>query len=449
METSDTLILGAGLAGLSASYHNGHKNCLILEKNAYPFGHIHSEVSNGFTWDEGPHVSFTDSEYVRELFAENVNGKFEEYEVTTGNYYQGHWIDHPAQSNLYQVPEPLRSKCLNSFLESREWAEAAAAPQNYQEWLYQAFGPVFADTFPAAYTRKYWTCEPKELRTEWVGSRVFKPSVADVIAGSKGPLDRQTHYIKKIRYPSKGGYQSFAKKLAQGARIHLRKTVARIDLQGKKIWTSDGKSYAFKRLINTIPLPIFVRLCSAPEEVLRAAEGLSCSQLLLVNLMVNHPTVRKENWMYVYDENKFSTRINCTELLSPNNAPVGQTGIQVEVYHSRHRSLQLDREVIMNNVISECREMGLIEANETKINTMIRNVPWANIIYTHETPDHLDHILSWLAAYGLERESDDLEPLTDWQHKKRLPGGELMLAGRFGQWKYYWTDDCVLRGKFL
>jgi hypothetical protein len=95
------------------------------------------------------------------------------------------------------------------------------------------------------------------------------------------------------------------------------------------------------------------------------------------------------------------------------------------------------------------QNVGLIEAKETKINTMIRNVPWANIIYTHETPNHLDQILSWLAAYGLERESDDLEPLTDWQHKKRLPQGDLLLAGRFGQWKYYWTDDCVLRGKFL
>jgi hypothetical protein len=24
-----------------------------------------------------------------------------------------------------------------------------------------------------------------------------------------------------------------------------------------------------------------------------------------------------------------------------------------------------------------------------------------------------------------------------------------MLAGRFAQWKYFWTDDCVLRGRQL
>jgi len=27
--------------------------------------------------------------------------------------------------------------------------------------------------------------------------------------------------------------------------------------------------------------------------------------------------------------------------------------------------------------------------------------------------------------------------------------GQLILAGRFAQWKYYWSDDCVLRGKFI
>ena len=52
-------------------------------------------------------------------FRELVGGEFEEVQAEVVNYYKGHWIDHPAQSNLYQIPEPLRTQCLNSFLESR------------------------------------------------------------------------------------------------------------------------------------------------------------------------------------------------------------------------------------------------------------------------------------------------------------------------------------------
>ena len=56
-----------------------------------------SHTRDGFTWDDGPHVSFTNSEHVQELFAEAVGGKYEESEPIVANYYQGHWIDHPSQ----------------------------------------------------------------------------------------------------------------------------------------------------------------------------------------------------------------------------------------------------------------------------------------------------------------------------------------------------------------
>ena len=89
------LIIGAGLTGLSCSYHIGHNNCLILEAKPYPYGHIYSEIIDNFTWDEGLmfHLLII---IVKELFDESVNGEYEEYEVTTGNYFRGHWIEHPA-----------------------------------------------------------------------------------------------------------------------------------------------------------------------------------------------------------------------------------------------------------------------------------------------------------------------------------------------------------------
>jgi protoporphyrinogen oxidase len=42
------LILGAGLSGLSCSYHLGHERGLILERSSHAFGHIHSEIRDGF-----------------------------------------------------------------------------------------------------------------------------------------------------------------------------------------------------------------------------------------------------------------------------------------------------------------------------------------------------------------------------------------------------------------
>ena len=444
---SDYLILGAGLAGLSCSHHIGHGRCLLLEKNAHAYGHIHSVLREGFTWDQGPHVSFTKHAYVRELFAKNISDDFVEQEVKTANYFSGIWIDHPAQSNLYQVPEPLRNSCLESFLSSRD--TAILEPADYGEWLVSAFGKVFAETFPFAYTRKYWTMEPSHMTTDWVGKRVFKPDVHDVCEGAIGNLGRQTHYIQSIRYPRTGGYESFAREMRNGARIRFGCRVQRIDLQHKRLWTSDGREWGWERLINTMPLPVFISLCmNVPPEVLAAATELSCSSVYLVNVATPHPTMRAENWMYVYDEDKYSTRINCTEKLSPQNAPKGQSGVQVEVYHSRHKPLADDPLAIQERVLEELTEMGLIASLEgNKVHGV--HCPWANVIFTHTTRPALDVIWSWLETMGLEREHDDIAPCTDWSNMHDNPLGDIVMAGRFAQWKYFWTDDCIMRGKQL
>jgi len=228
-----TTILGAGPSGLGTSYHIGHNDCVVYEASDHCGGHTYSEVREGFTWDDGPHVNFGKNEYVRKLFADSVEQEVLEFAPIIRNYFRGHFIDHPAQSNLYQVPEPIRTECLHSFLATRSNGQVAP-PSNYQEWLTQAFGPVFAETFPAAYTRKYWTTEPKNLGTDWLEfpaakfprrlrakreTRVFYPSVEDVKGGYNGPLGRNTHYVDKFRYPARGGFVAFLRKLAEGANI--------------------------------------------------------------------------------------------------------------------------------------------------------------------------------------------------------------------------------------
>ena len=98
-------ILGAGASGLSCSFHLGHQNCDIFERNSFSGGHIYSHNRDGCIWDEGPHVSFTQHQYVKDLFEESVEGNFLEYEVNLSNYYKGNWIPHPAQSNLWAFPQ--------------------------------------------------------------------------------------------------------------------------------------------------------------------------------------------------------------------------------------------------------------------------------------------------------------------------------------------------------
>ncbi len=419
---SHLTILGAGLSGLGVSYHAGHQRCTIYEARAYCGGHVHSVERDGFTWDEGPHVLFTGNEYVRNLFAESVDGDFVEFEASAANYFRGHWIDHPAQSNLYQVPEPLRSQCLQSFLEAR--SNPQGRPADYQEWIDQAFGRVFAETFPAAYTRKYWTTEPKNLGTDWIGARVYYPKIEDVQQGAKGPLNRNTYWVQKSRYPARGGYLSFSRKLAADARIYYGKTLEWVNFSERQLGFSDGSEIDYDTLVSTIPLPTLIK-CSedAPPEVHEASALLRASNIYLVDVAARHPATRKNTWIYVYDEDKLSTRISTTEHFSPHNAPAGCTGISVEVYGSAYRPLPTDRDEVRCRVETELIEMGLLEGPEAIIGSHVRFIPWGQVIFDHNRRMALEVINGFLESVGVAR------------------------VGRYAEWKYLMTHDCVLRSR--
>ena len=440
-------ILGGGLAGLSSSYHLGHKDCRIFEKKEYAGGHIHSYAKNGFTWDEGPHLSFTKHEYVRNLFQKSVNSEFMQFPVTVTNYFHGNWIPHPAQSNLYAIPQPLRDEVLDDFLKSR--SDTNRTPSNYEEWLIMAFGRTFYENFPRDYTKKYWAKDPESLTTDWVGERVFYPSIEDVKNGYLGPLERKTHYITEVRYPKTGGYLSFANELIRGANIELNKEVSFISFHDSTIKFSDGTTERFEELVNTLPLPELIERSDAPEHIKADARALNCSSLLLVNVISNHTQLKPFNWMYVYDLEKYSTRITCMESLSPGNGVPGQTGIQVEVYFSDSKPKTESDENIAKKICGELIEMGLVKNHSEILDVHTRWVPWANVICDHQRKEKLDNILSWLEQFGLSREHDDLAPMTDWNLKaeENVKFGNIALAGRFGQWKYFWSDDCVMRGK--
>lgn len=423
MET--VTILGAGISGLATSYYAGHDRCVIYEADSHYGGHVYSEERDGFVWDDGPHVCYTKNEYIQELFSELVSGEYVEVEAEVVNYFRGHWIDHPAQSNLYQIPEPLRSACLQSFLDSRvEEPETERAPANYEEWLYRAFGKVFADTFPAAYTRKYWTTEPACLGTDWIGRRVFYPKVEDVTGGFRGPLGRSTYWVNRWRYPSKGGFYTYTHRLAEGARIRYGKRLVAVDFHERLLGFEDGTRASYDRLVSTIPLPVLIACAvDAPADVREAASVLRATRLLLVRIAANHASVRKEPWLYVYDEDKLSTRVSIQENFSPHNAPPGTTAMSVEVCGSDFKPLPADADAVARRVQSELIEMGLLEGPEAVLSTSLRYCPWGQVIYDHNRKSALERIKEFLEEVGVLR------------------------AGRYSQWGYMMTHDCVLRGK--
>ena len=97
-------ILGTGMAGFGAAHaaHGAGVRPVMYDMHDHIGGHTASyEFPGGWTFDEGPHVSFTDNGAFQDLFAANIGGKYEEFATRVNNYWKGHWIKHPAQINLH------------------------------------------------------------------------------------------------------------------------------------------------------------------------------------------------------------------------------------------------------------------------------------------------------------------------------------------------------------
>ena len=124
-------ILGTGMAGFGAAHaaHGAGMRPVMYDMHDHIGGHTASyEFPGGWTFDEGPHVSFTDNARIQDLLAANVGGKYEEFATRVNNYWKGHWIKHPAQINLHGLPADLVTKILMEFVEVSQRAEVAAHP---------------------------------------------------------------------------------------------------------------------------------------------------------------------------------------------------------------------------------------------------------------------------------------------------------------------------------
>jgi len=175
------VILGSGMAGFGAAYrlHAEGIAPVMFDKNAFHGGHTASFKDSGFIYDQGPHISFTKDSRIQDLFADSVDQMYETMQVKLNNYWRGYWPQHPAQLHLHGLPEDVIVKVISDFVEEHKAPERPI--RNYADWLLTSFGKTFAELFPMQYARKYHLTTADNMSTDWLGPRIYRPSLEEVL----------------------------------------------------------------------------------------------------------------------------------------------------------------------------------------------------------------------------------------------------------------------------
>jgi len=194
------VVVGSGMAGFGAAHRlkNNGIRPVIYERSPYYGGHTASfRNSSGFLFDLGPHISFTKDPRIQELLAGFVDNEYEALQVKLDNYWRGLRLTHPVQLHLNGLPKDLIVEILVDFVKAHN--EPAPPIANYEDWLIASYGRKFAELFPMQYTRKYHLTTANNMSTEWLGPRMYRPNLEEMLRGALAPWSPEVHYITHFR----------------------------------------------------------------------------------------------------------------------------------------------------------------------------------------------------------------------------------------------------------
>jgi protoporphyrinogen oxidase len=397
---------------------------MMYDKNGHHGGHTASfRYDSGFLFDVGPHISFTKDTRIQELFADSVDQKYETLQINLKNYWRGYWPKHPVQLNLHGLPDDVVVKVITDFVEERNAPERPI--NNYEDWLLSSFGRTFAELFPMTYTRKYHLTTAANMSTDWLGPRIYRPSLEEVLRGALSPAAPQTHYITHFRYPNQGGFVSYLTKFVPKGQLHFNHELVSIDPRSRELRFKNGVETRYGALISSVPLPDLIAMIKGvPDDVLAASKLLACSTCVLVNLGIDRADLSDATMIYFYDEDICFTRLGFPHMLSPSNAPPGMGNIQAEVYFSdKYKPLTGSPDDLIEPVIRDLRKCGLLRESDRVVFKASMLVRYANIIFDLDRAKALQTVHGYLDDIGIN------------------------YCGRFGDWGYLWTDESFKSGE--
>ena len=420
------VVLGTGMAGFGAAHrlHGEGITPVMYDKNPYHGGHTASfRYETGFLFDVGPHISFTKDPRIQELFADSVDQQYETIQIKLNNYWRGNWPLHPVQLHLHGLPDDIVVKVIEDFVEERQ------APQrpinNYADWLLSSFGKTFAEQFPMRYTRKYHTTEAENMSTDWLGPRIYRPSLEEVLRGAISTSAPHVHYITHFRYPSAGGFNNYLTKFVPLGNLRLNHEVVSIDVRTRQLTFTNGAVVPYDGLITSVPLPDLLRMIEgAPADVVAASQLLACSTCVLVNIGVNREDLSSAHMTYFYDEDICFTRLGFPHMLSARNAPPGTGSIQAEVYFSeKYKPFRGSPEDWIEPVIRDLLRCGLLRDEDQILSRKAMFLRYANVIFDLDRAQALKTVHGYLDEIGIA------------------------YCGRYGDWGYMWTDESFISGE--
>lgn len=414
MAANGLLIVGAGPAGLalSASYSGQSR---IIEAGCAVGGLCRSIEFGGCVFDFGGHSFHTPHADVAALVERVLPGGLEMQRRDARVWFDGGLIDYPFQQHVAQIGDAdIREECIEQ-LPSPHVPRPPAS--NFEEWIVARFGAGIARHFMLPYNRKLWARDLREMSADWVGERVAGADAARPDAGAKrSPLMAGA----MVGYPREGGFGAISNAMARSAGpVAFGERMVEVDIGQRVVRAASGATFAWDRLVSTVPLPVLLDcIADCPAELVAAAGQLQALSLKILLLACDKASETPPQRIYCADADVPAHKIAFNHRSSTALMVRERESVICEISYSPSKPVPNDATLI-EAMTDWLIGKAMIGADRTAIEARIIDVPLGYPVPTFERQDIVAAVRAWLEPHGIYS------------------------IGRFGGWNYANSDGCI------
>lgn len=441
MKKDEVIILGGGLAGLSAGYvlSKAGQPVIVFEGASTVGGLSKTVVRGEFRFDLGGHRFITKSEKIEHFVKELLDGELIVVPRKSKIYLRNKYFDYPLKSAnaIFGLGVLTTLKIIFDYSIERFKKPLKEADNiSLEDWVVSNFGRTMFNLYFKEYSEKVWGIECSRISAEWVAQRIHGLSLGVAIKNAFFKFSGNgIHTLADRFFYPQLGVGRISDKLQRGidknnhvltntSIVQLSHTDFRVE--GVTVKNCDH-TYAVtgREFISSIPITTLVQMLhpQAPEDVLNAASRLRYRDLVVVTVMVNRERVTDQTWIYIPERKIPFGRIHEPKNWSAEMAPEGKTHLVVEYFcFEGDETWRMSDDELARSTIQNLENLGFIKRNEV-IDSVVLRVPKAYPLLEIGYREHYDKIINYLRRFK-----------------------NLHIAGRGGMFRYYNMDHAIETG---
>ncbi|MEU6745800.1 FAD-dependent oxidoreductase [Spirillospora sp. NPDC046719] len=420
------VVVGAGLAGLSAAMRLEREPVVLVERDEAVGGKARSRNRDGYTFDVTGHWLHLRDERLRELVFGLLGGEnlvWLERRSTVRLY--GRTINYPFQANIHGLPWPARLRCLADFALARlRKRRESPSEMRFEDFVVGRFGRGMArHFFLPYYSKKFRGISLDDLRTEWLKDYFPMPTTAQVLGGALGVRQDRVGYNARFLYPAEGGIGVLPAAMLSACRnrdgfsLRLGTSLQEVDLAGKRLRLSGSPEwFDWRVIVSTIALPeLLDRIPGLPPHIAEARGALRSSAMRYANIALRAPSPMVEHWVYTPEPGIPFYRMGVYTNAAAAMAPPGGASLWVEI---ADQAGPVDDSDILDALV----RIGAVRSAADLLFMEHHKVDHAYVVFDEARERAVETILPWLAEAGIHS------------------------CGRYGRWTYGSMGDAILDG---